>query len=169
MPVKIRLARHGRKKSPFYHIVIADSRAPRDGKFIEKIGFYNPVTQPATIEVNFEKALKWLEVGAQPTDTVNSLLSKEGVLLKHHLRIGMRKGALTEEQVEAKFASWKAEKIAKIEAVRISKLSAADKAAAEKLAAEVKVKEARAAAIAKKQAAKIAPEAVAETEATEEA
>jgi len=169
MPVKIRLARHGRKKAPFYHIVVADSRAPRDGKFIEKIGIYNPITQPATIEVNFEKALKWLENGAQPTDTVNALLSKEGVLLKHHLRVGMRKGAITEEQVEAKFASWKAEKVAKIEAIKNSKLSAADKAAADRLAAEVKVKEARAAATAKKLAAKIAPEAVAETEATEEA
>ena len=104
MPVKIRLARRGKKGYPFYHIVVADSRAPRDGKFIENIGSYNPNTNPATINLDFEKALDWLQKGAQPTDTCRAILSYKGVLMKKHLLGGVSKGAFTQEVAEAKFA-----------------------------------------------------------------
>jgi len=114
MPTKIRLQRKGKKGQPFYHIVIADGRAPRDGKFIEKIGTYNPLTKPAGIDLNFDRALYWLQTGAQPTDTVRSILSYKGVMMKNHLLIGMKKGALTQEQVEMKFAAWLADKEARI-------------------------------------------------------
>jgi len=107
MTTKIRLQRHGRKNYPFYHIVIADSKSPRDGKFIEKIGSYNPNTIPTTVELKFEKALYWLQVGAQPTDTVRSILSKEGVLLKKHLLDGVKKGAFDRDTAESKFLEWK--------------------------------------------------------------
>ena len=110
MPAKIRLQRHGKKGQPFYHIVIADSRSPRDGKFIEKIGTYNPVTDPAQINIKFDRALHWYSVGAVPTDTVRSLLSKAGVMMKYHLLRGVQKGALTEEQAEVKFQNWMKEK-----------------------------------------------------------
>ena len=103
MATKIRLQRHGRKGYAYYHIVVADSRAPRDGRFIERIGSYNPNTNPATVDINFDAAMKWLNVGAQPTDTVRSLLSREGVLLKKHLLGGVKKGAFTEEVAEQKF------------------------------------------------------------------
>ena len=106
MPVKIRLARRGKKGYPFYHIVVADSRAPRDGKFIENIGSYNPNTNPATINLDFEKALDWLQKGAQPTDTCRAILSYKGVLMKKHLLGGVSKGAFTQEVAEAKFAQW---------------------------------------------------------------
>ena len=115
MPTKIRLQRRGRKARPFYHIVIADGRAPRDGKFIEKIGTYNPISQPADIQLNFDRALYWLQSGAQPTDTVRTILSYKGVLYKNHLLNGVKKGALTEEQVEIKFQTWLKEKESKIE------------------------------------------------------
>ena len=105
MPVKIRLARHGKEGYAFYHIVVADSRAPRDGKFIEKVGTYNPNTNPATIDLNFEKALEWLQKGAQPTDTCRAILSYKGVMYKKHLLGGVAKGAFTAEAAEAKFAS----------------------------------------------------------------
>lgn len=150
MPVKIRLARHGRKARPFYHIVVADSRAPRDGRFIERIGSYNPTTNPATIDLNFDSALSWLQKGAQPTDTARAILSYRGVLLKHHLLKGVKKGALTEEQAEAKFEAWLKEKTAKIQAKvdgLASKKEAADK---ERFEAEKKVNDERAAAIAKR-------------------
>ena len=114
MPAKIRLQRHGKKGQPFYHIVIADSRAPRDGKFIEKIGTYNPLTNPATINLKFDRALYWYSVGAVPTDTVRSLLSKKGVMIKYHLMRGVQKGAMTEEQAEVKFQNWMKEKEAKL-------------------------------------------------------
>src|ERR1700745_1015675 len=104
MPVKIRLQRQGKKASAFFHIVIADGRAPRNGKFIEKIGTYNPNTNPATIDLNFDKALTWLNNGAQPTDTCRAILSYKGVMYKKHLQGGITKGALTEEQADAKFA-----------------------------------------------------------------
>jgi len=104
------LQRHGRKARPFYHIVVADSRSKRDGRFIEKLGIYNPMTNPATIELNFDSAVEWLMKGAEPSDTARRLLSYKGALLKKHLLEGMRKGALTEEQVEAKFAAWVSEK-----------------------------------------------------------
>lgn len=116
MAVKIRLARRGRKKSPFYHIVVANSRSPRDGKYIESIGSYNPLTVPATIELDREKAYDWLTKGAQPTDTVAAILRFKGVLLKKHLQEGVKKGALTQEQADAKLAEWIAAKESKIQA-----------------------------------------------------
>lgn len=116
MATRIRLQRHGKKGYAFFHIVVADSRAPRDGKFIEKLGYYNPNTDPATIEINFDRALYWLTTGAQPTETCRRILSYKGVLLKKHLLEGVKKGALTEEQAEKKFQEWLSEKIAKIEA-----------------------------------------------------
>ena len=162
MAVKIRLARHGKKAAPFYHIVAADSRAPRDGKFIEKLGTYNPITNPATIELNFERALDWLMKGAQPTDTCRAILSYKGVLYKKHLLGGVAKGAFSESDAEAKFNKWMEEKLGKI-ASKESKL-ATDAKAAEKarLAAEAKVKEERAKAIAEKKAAEAAAAAEAE-------
>ncbi len=113
MATKIRLQRHGRKRYAFYPIVIADSRAPRDGKFIERIGSYNPNTNPATISLDFDRALYWVSVGAQPTDTVRRLLSNEGVLLKKHLLGGVKKGAFTAEEAERRFEAWKQNKDAK--------------------------------------------------------
>jgi small subunit ribosomal protein S16 len=115
MPTRIRLQRKGKKGKPFYHLVIADGRAPRDGKFIEKIGTYNPLSDPATIELNFDRALYWLQVGAQPSETARSILSREGVMLKEHLLRGVKKGALTEDQVEEKFKTWLKEKAEKVE------------------------------------------------------
>ena len=114
MATKIRLQRQGKKGKPFYHLVIADSRAKRDGKFIEKIGIYNPNTNPAQIDINFDAALNWLQKGAIPTDTARAILSYKGVLLKKHLLEGFRKGALTEEEVEVKFTTWLEEKETKI-------------------------------------------------------
>ena len=148
MAVKIRLQRHGKKNFAFFHIVVADSRAPRDGRYIEQIGSYNPNTNPATIVLDSEKALAWLNVGAQPTLTAKRLLSYEGVLLKKHLQGGVAKGALTQEQADQKFEAWKAEKAAKINAKKdgLSKDAAAKaKAAAEAAAAEKAAQEAAAA------------------------
>ena len=116
MPVKIRLQRKGRRKRPFYHIVIADARSPRDGRFIERIGSYNPMTKPATIELDREKAFDWLMKGAQPTDTVRAILRFKGVLYKKHLMRGVKKGALTAEEAEAKYNAWIEEKESKIAA-----------------------------------------------------
>ena len=116
MSVKIRLQRHGKKNKPFYWVVAADARSKRDGKFLEKIGTYNPNTNPATIELNLDSAVKWLHNGAQPTDTARGILSYKGALLKHHLEIGLRKGAISQEQVDAKMAAWIEEKTTKIEA-----------------------------------------------------
>ncbi|MDR0790754.1 MAG: 30S ribosomal protein S16 [Bacteroidales bacterium] len=152
MAVKIRLQRHGKKGQPFYHIVIADARAARDGKFIEKIGTYNPLTSPATINLDVESACKWLKNGAQPTDTVRSLLSYKGVMLKRHLQIGVEKGAITQETADAKFNAWLQEKEGKIAAQADKSRSAkndANKAAMEK---EEEIKKARLAAIEKKRA-----------------
>ena len=129
MSTKIRLARHGRKGRPFYHVVIADSRAPRDGRYIEKIGTYNPNTNPATIDLKFDRALYWLMTGAQPTDTASRILSYKGVLLKKHLLEGVKKGAFDEAAAEAKFEAWMKEKEAKIQA-KIQKLAQAGDAAA---------------------------------------
>lgn len=118
MPVKIRLSRKGRKKAPFYHIVVADARAPRDGKFIEKIGTYNPMTKPATIEIDRMAAFNWLEKGAQPTDTVKAILRFKGVYFRKHLMRGFKKGALTMEQVDSAWAAWIDHKENKIESRR---------------------------------------------------
>ncbi|MEL6866120.1 MAG: 30S ribosomal protein S16 [Bacteroidota bacterium] len=119
MPVKIRLQRRGRKKRPFYHIVVADGRAPRDGRFIEKIGTYNPMTKPATIDLNRDKAFDWLMKGAQPTDTARAILRFKGVLYKKHLMRGVKKGALTVEEAEVKYQEWIDKKEAKVEARRV--------------------------------------------------
>ena len=168
MAVKIRLARHGKKGAPFYHIVAADSRAPRDGRFIEKLGTYNPNTNPATIDLKFDRALDWLLKGAQPTDTCRAILSYKGVLYKKHLLGGVAKGAFSESDAEAKFNKWLGEKESKI-AAKVNKL-ATDAKSAEKaaLAAETKVKEERAAAIAEKKAAAVAEAAEAAAAETEE-
>ena len=166
MAVKIRLQRHGKKNFAFFHIVVADARSPRDGRFIEQLGSYNPNTDPATIVLDFDKALAWLKVGAQPTLTVRRILSYEGVLLKNHLDGGVAKGALTQEQADKKFADWKAGRDSKIEAKKqgITKAAAAAvKAATE---AEAKVNQERAEAIAKKKAE---AEAAAAAKAAEEA
>jgi small subunit ribosomal protein S16 len=147
MPAKIRLQRFGKKGYAYYHIVVADVRAPRDGKFIEKIGSYNPNTNPATIEIDREKAVQWLKNGAQPTDTARAILSYRGVLYKHHLQQGITKGKLTQEEADAKFAAWEADKQSKI-GNKVSSLADAKREDAKKrLAEEAKVKEARAEAI----------------------
>ncbi|MCR5407695.1 MAG: 30S ribosomal protein S16 [Bacteroidales bacterium] len=152
MAVKIRLQRHGKKNFAFFHIVVADSRSPRDGKFIELLGSYNPNTNPATIVLDGEKALAWLKVGAQPTLVTRRILSYEGVLLRKHLAEGVAKGALTEAQADAKFAAWKAQRDEKIAAKKTGlKNEAIAKAKAAK-AAEQEVDEARAKAIAAKKA-----------------
>lgn len=168
MSTKIRLARHGRKSSPFYHVVIADSRAPRDGKFIEKLGVYNPMTNPATIDLNFDRALYWLMNGAEPSDTARSILSAEGVLMKKHLLEGVKKGAFDASTADAKFETWAKAKEAKNQA-KVSKLSQESQAAYKaRLEAETKVKEAKEAELAKKKAdaaAAVAAAAKAETEA----
>jgi small subunit ribosomal protein S16 len=170
MPVKIRLSRHGRKRAPFYHIVVADSRAPRDGRFIERIGSYNPTTDPATIELNFDRALDWLQKGAQPTETTRAILSYRGVLIKKHLLDGVKKGALTEEQVEEKFSAWLKEKESKIQAKKDRLAKGEQDDTAKRMEAEAKVREARAQEIAKKQAELAAKEAgEAAEEAAEEA
>jgi small subunit ribosomal protein S16 len=144
MATRIRLQRHGKKDYAFFHIVVADSRAPRDGKFIEKLGYYNPNTDPATIEINFDRALHWLNTGAQPTETCRRILSYKGVLLKKHLLEGVKKGALTEEQAEKKFQAWLSEKLAKIEAKkqRIAQEKEAKKAAQLKAEAEYRAQRA---------------------------
>ena len=175
MAVKIRLQRHGKKNFAFFHIVVADSRAPRDGRFIEQLGSYNPNTNPATIILNFEQALKWLNVGAQPTLTARRILSYEGVLLRKHLQEGVAKGALTQAQADEKFAAWKSQKDAKVAAKVTGLKNEAIAKAKEAKAAEVKVNEARAEAIAKKKAEaeaaaaeKAAEEAAAQSEETAE-
>ena len=168
MPAKIRLQRHGKKGQPFYHIVVADSRAPRDGKFIEKLGTYNPLTNPAQINIKFDRALYWYSVGAVPTDTTRSLLSKVGVMMKYHLMRGVQKGAMTEEQAEIKFQNWMKEKEAK--AANIAKANE-EKVRGEKktrIEAEKQVNEARAAEIAKRKLAEMEARKAAEAEAAAE-
>ena len=161
MAVKIRLARRGRKKLAMYDIVVADARAPRDGKFIEKIGTYNPNTNPASINLNEATALKWILNGAQPTDTTRAILSYKGVLLKKHLQVGVNKGAISQEIADNKFADWKTSKDAKItgKSDGLSASKDADKAA--RMAREVEINTARAAAIAKRN---VVEEPVAEVE-----
>jgi len=154
MPVRIRLQRQGKKGQPFYHIVVADGRAPRDGKFIEKLGTYNPMTNPATIAVDVDKAVKWMRNGAQPSDTVKTLLSHKGAMLKHHLLKGVDKGALTLEQAETKFQTWVAEKETKINAAALENKNEARNALKKRLEAEAKLNEEKAKAVeAKKLAA----------------
>ncbi len=150
MPVKIRLSRHGKKRKPYYHIVIADSRAPRDGKLIERVGSYDPNTNPATIELDFDRALDWILKGAQPTDTCRAILSYKGVLIKKHLLNGVKKGALTEQEAEVRFAAWMNEKEAKIEAKRVRVAGKEKEEIKRILEEESKVNETRAMEIAKR-------------------
>ena len=146
MPVKIRLQRHGKKGKPFYWIVAADVRAKRDGKFLEKLGIYNPNTNPATVEVNVEQALEWLQNGAQPTNTARTLLSYRGVMYKHHLQGGVSKGALTQEEAEKKFDAWLEEKNAKIQSKVDGLTKQADESRSVRLAAEKEISDKRKAA-----------------------
>ena len=175
MPVKIRLQRHGKKGKPFYWIVAANSRSKRDGKFLEKLGTYNPISNPAQIELNVDAAVKWLKNGAQPTDTARRILSYKGVLLKHHLLGGVAKGALTEEQAEAKFNAWleaknnkvssKEERLAKEKAAAKAKALDAEKETNEKRKNDAAAKAAEVAAAATAEQAE--GEAAAETQETE--
>lgn len=167
MATKIRLQRGGRKGYAFYGIVIADARAPRDGKFTEKIGTYNPNTNPATVDLNFERALYWVETGAQPTDTVRTILKNEGVYLMKHLRGGVKKGAFDEATAQQKFDAWKNEKTQGVDAVRAKVADAKKSLAAAALEAEKKMNEAIAKKVADKKAALAAETQAAE--ATEEA
>lgn len=152
MATRIRLQRHGKKGKPFFHLVAADSRAKRDGKFIEKLGVYNPNENPAVIDINFERTLHWVQVGAEMSNTAKAILSYKGVLHKNHLLKGIEKGALTAEQVEEKFAAWVAEKENKVQSKveRLGQESVSDKES--RLAAEKVAKEAKAAAIEAKNA-----------------
>ncbi|HEY8927596.1 MAG TPA: 30S ribosomal protein S16 [Mucilaginibacter sp.] len=168
MATKIRLQRHGKKGKPFYYIVVADARAPRDGRFIERLGSYNPNTNPATIDINFDKTLDWMNNGAQPTDTCRAILSYKGVLYKKHLQGGLKKGALTEEQVESKFQEWVDAKEGKITGKKTGLVNAKEEARKAALAAEAKKNEEKAAAIAAKNAP-VAEEVEAPAEETEEA
>ena len=170
MATRIRLQRHGKKGNAIFHVVVADSRAKRDGKFIEKLGTYNPNTNPATISINFESAVKWVGTGAELTETARAILSYKGVLYKNHLLKGVTKGALTIEQAEAKFAAWEAEKAAKIEGKidGLGKNAAADKAA--RMKAEADANAAKAKAIEDKNTPAVEEAPVEEVEAaTEEA
>ena len=169
MATKIRLARHGKKGKPFYHIVIADSRAKRDGRYIERIGSYDPNKNPAIIDINFDRALYWVGIGAQPTDTVRGMLSYRGVLYKNHLLKGVAKGALTEAIAEEKFNKWLEEKESKIESKISSLENAEQKAIADALNVEKEKSAARAKAISEAQAVQLAKAEAEEAPATEEA
>ena len=164
MATKIRLQRRGRKGYAFYSIVIADARAPRDGRFTEKIGTYNPNTNPATVDLNFERALYWVEVGAQPTDTVRSILRREGVYLMKHLKGGVKKGAFDEAAAQQRFDAWKNDKQKGLDAVRQAELKAQKAAAEKELKAEKEINEAIAKKVAEKKAAAQAAAAEAATE-----
>ncbi|MCP9611996.1 30S ribosomal protein S16 [Coprobacter tertius] len=168
MATKIRLQRHGRKSYPFYQIVIADSRAPRDGKFIERIGSYNPNTNPATINLDFDRALYWLQTGAQPTDTTRNILSAQGVMLKKHLLGGVKKGAFSQEEADKRFDAWLKNKQSATDAekAKLSEAKALD--AKKRLEAEQEVNKAIAEVVAKKKAEKAAAAAEAAAAATAE-
>jgi small subunit ribosomal protein S16 len=165
MSVKIRLQRHGKKQKPFYWIVAADARSKRDGRYLEKLGTYNPNTNPATIDLNLDQAVQWLHNGAQPTDTARAILSYKGALMKHHLDGGVRKGALTQEQADAKLAKWLEEKAGKVNIKKEGLSKAQEAAKAKALKAEKAANEKRAAAAV--EAAKVEEVAVEETEAPE--
>ena len=168
MATKIRLQRHGRKNYAFYPIVIADSRAPRDGKFIERIGSYNPNTNPATVTLNFERALYWVNVGAQPTDTVRTILSNEGVLLMKHLQGGVKKGAFDEAEAQRRFEAWKSKKQQSVDKFRASMADKAELDAKARLEAEQAKNKAKAEEVAKKKAELAAAAAEAEAAAAAE-
>lgn len=167
MSVKIRLARHGKKGYAYYHIVVANSRSPRDGRFIERIGSYNPNTNPATIELDFDKALSWLQKGAQPTDTTRSLLSRQGVMMKKHLLEGVQKGAFDAETAETRFKTWMDQKEVQIQSKKEKDNQSVESEEKKRLDAERKASEAKAKKIAEKQA-ELAAKAKAETEASAE-
>ena len=152
MSAKIRLQRHGKKGRPFFHIVVADSRAPRDGRFIERIGSQNPITDPATIDLNTERAAEWMMKGAEPTDTAKAILSYKGVMFRVHLNKGVAKGAITQEQADAKYDVWIQEKANKIDAKKTRLSDATKKDHTSRIAQELKVSDARAEAIKKKAA-----------------
>ncbi|MCR4919371.1 MAG: 30S ribosomal protein S16 [Prevotella sp.] len=162
MATKIRLQRGGRKGYAFYSIVIADARAPRDGRFTEKIGTYNPNTNPATVDLNFERALYWVNVGAQPTDTVRNILSREGVYLMKHLQGGVKKGAFDEATCQKKFDAWKADKQNGLNKVREAEAKAKREAAAKELEQEKQINAEQAKKVAEKKAAEAAAKAEAE-------
>jgi len=168
MATKIRLQRHGRKGYAFYQVVVADSRAPRDGKFIERIGSYNPNTNPATIDLDFDRALYWLQVGAQPTDTARTILSREGVCMKKHLLEGVKKGAFDEATAETKFQAWVAEKKSALQTQKDKDREAAKVEAKARLEAEKEVNKAKAEAVAQKKAEEAAEAAQKEAEANAE-
>jgi len=169
MPVKIRLQRHGKKGKPFFWIVAADTRAKRDGKFLDKLGIYNPNTNPATIELDVDGAVKWLQNGAQPTDTARAILSYKGALLKKHLAVGVTKGALTEEQAEEKFNAWMEEKESKVDAKKGSLDKAKEAEKAKALEAEKEANAKREAEFKETEEAAAAAEAERTAEATDEA
>jgi len=169
MPVKIRLARHGRKRIPYYHIVVADSRTPRDGKNIERIGTFNPSNQPATVELDFDKALYWVQKGAQPSDTCRSILSENGVLMKKHLLEGVRKGAFDESEADRRFESWMKDKELKKKAENDKLSEAKSSAEKERLEAEKKVREAKEAVIKERLEKELAAKKEAEEKAKAEA
>jgi small subunit ribosomal protein S16 len=169
MPVKIRLARHGRKRYAYYHIVVADSRAPRDGKYIERIGSYNPNTNPATIDLNFDKALTWLGNGAQPTDTARAILSYKGVLMKKHLLEGVKKGAFDEAEAERRFQKWMEEKEAKIQAKKDQLSSESEQQRKARFDQEAKINAERAEKLAKRNAELAAEAEAKQKEASAEA
>lgn len=172
MPTRIRLQRKGKKGRPFYHLVIADGRAPRDGKYIERIGTYNPLTNPAEINIDSERAIYWLQVRAQPSDTVRNLLSVKGILLKNHLLIGVKKGAISQEQADVKFSAWLQEKEQKRQNIVKADENAQREDRKAKIAAEKKINEDRAAVLAKRaaeEAAKKEAEEAAARKAAEEA
>jgi len=168
MATKIRLQRRGRKDYPFYQIVVADSRAPRDGKFIEKVGSYNPNTNPATITLDFDRALYWLQVGAQPTDTTRNILSDEGVLMMKHLLGGVKKGAFSQEEAEKKFQAWKESKDKSVEALKNKNATKASADAKARLDAEKAANKAKAEEVAKKKAEVAVAQAEAEAEVAQE-
>ena len=160
MSVKIRLQRHGKKQRPFYWIVAADARSKRDGRYLEKLGTYNPNTNPATVDLDIDKAVQWLHNGAQPTDTAKAILSYKGALLKHHLDGGIRKGALTQEQADAKLAAWLEEKVGKVDAKKDGLSKVQQEAKAKALKAEKVANDKRANAAAEAAKAAEAPEVV---------
>ena len=167
MSTKIRLQRHGKKRYAFFHVVVADARAPRDGKFIEKLGVYNPNTNPATIDIDFDRALHWVKTGAQPTDTCRALLSYRGVLHKDHLDRGVLKGAMTQEQADKKFEAWMKDKEGKIEGKKDTLSKSKEEQEKARFKAEQEAKDKKAAEIAAKntpvEEAPVVEEAVAET------
>ncbi len=169
MAVKIRLARHGKKNHAFFHIVVTDIRSPRDGRYIEQLGIYNPNTNPATIKIDHERALYWLGTGAQPSDTCRRILSYEGILLRKHLNGGVAKGAISQEIADQRWNAWKAERDAKIESKKQNLKKTDNETRRELLNAEAKVNQERAEAISKRKAEEAAAKAEAEAKAKAEA